>query len=127
MRSTWAYYTKHAVCPPEDIYMEQNKTIHPLRRFLSTRDVIRTAPDAMPGGSSILLSWPSLVHIILPLLLVELALLFCGRILVLLVLGDQVVHVTLGLRELHLVHALTGVPVEEGLAAEHSRKVLGHA
>ena len=30
--------------------------------------------------------------------------------LVLLVLGDEVVHVALGLRELHLVHALTRVP-----------------
>merc|ERR1711998_552282 len=33
--------------------------------------------------------------------------------------GHEVVHVGLGLGELHLVHALTGVPVEEGLAAEH--------
>ena len=39
--------------------------------------------------------------------------------LVLLVLGDQVVHVGLGLRELHLVHALASVPVQERLAAEH--------
>ena len=36
--------------------------------------------------------------------------------LVLLVLGHEVVHVGLGLGELHLVHALAGVPVEEGLA-----------
>ena len=31
-------------------------------------------------------------------------------VLVLLVLGDKVVHVGLGLSELHLVHALPGVP-----------------
>ena len=30
-------------------------------------------------------------------------------------------------RELHLVHALAGVPVEEGLAAEHGRELLAHA
>ena len=47
-----------------------------------------------------------------------------GGLLVLLVLADQVVHVALGLGELHLVHALAGVPVEEGLAPEHGRELL---
>mgnify|MGYP001587574750 CR=1 FL=1 len=42
---------------------------------------------------------------------------------VLLVLGDEILHVRLGLGELHLVHALTGVPVEERLAAEHGREL----
>merc|ERR1719273_1715791 len=42
-----------------------------------------------------------------------------GGVLVLLVLADQVVHVGLGLGELHLVHSLSSVPVQEGLAAEH--------
>ena len=46
------------------------------------------------------------------LLLVELALLLGGGVLVLLVLRHQVVHVGLGLSELHLVHALTGVPAQ---------------
>ncbi|KFQ51479.1 hypothetical protein N333_08862, partial [Nestor notabilis] len=36
----------------------------------------------------------------------------------------QVVHVALGLGELHLVHALARVPVEEGFAAEHGRELL---
>ena len=36
-------------------------------------------------------------------------------LLVLLVLGDQVVHVGLCLSELHLVHAFASVPVEESL------------
>merc|ERR1739848_588957 len=44
--------------------------------------------------------------------------------LVLLVLGHQVVHVGLGLSELHLVHALPGVPMEESLPPEHSRELL---
>ncbi|CAA6669174.1 unnamed protein product [Spirodela intermedia] len=58
------------------------------------------------------------------LVLVVVAVVFGGGVLVLLVLGDQVVHVALGLRELHLVHALAGVPVEEGLAAEHGGELL---
>ena len=45
--------------------------------------------------------------------------------LVLLVLGHQVVHVGLGLGELHLVHALASVPVEESLPPEHGGELLG--
>merc|ERR1719446_1717397 len=71
-------------------------------------------------------SSPSL-HIVLTLLFIELTLLFGSRILVLLVLRDQVVHVALGLSEFHLVHALTCIPVEESFATEHCREVLGHA
>merc|ERR1719267_137071 len=66
-----------------------------------------------------------LVHHVL--LLVELTLVLGGGVLVLLVLGDKVVHVGLSLGELHLVHTLTGVPVEEGLAAEHAGELLGDA
>ncbi|KFO95629.1 hypothetical protein N300_09139, partial [Calypte anna] len=36
----------------------------------------------------------------------------------------QVVHVALGLGELHLVHPLARVPVEEGLAPEHGGELL---
>mmetsp|Transcript_5832 Transcript_5832/g.11227 ORF Transcript_5832/g.11227 Transcript_5832/m.11227 type:complete len:313 (+) Transcript_5832:51-989(+) len=61
------------------------------------------------------------------LLLLELALLLGGGVLVLLVLGDEIVHVGLGLRELHLVHALARVPMQEGLAAEHARELLRDA
>jgi hypothetical protein len=38
-----------------------------------------------------------------------------------------IVHVGLSLSELHLVHALTGVPVEESLSAEHQSELLRHA
>merc|ERR1712159_82144 len=65
--------------------------------------------------------------VLLAALLLELALLLRGRVLVLLVLGDEVVHVGLGVGELHLVHALAGVPVEESLAAEHGGELLGDA
>ncbi|KFV74453.1 hypothetical protein N308_02302, partial [Struthio camelus australis] len=40
---------------------------------------------------------------------------------------DQVVHVALGLGELHLVHALARVPVKEGLAAKHGCELLRDA
>jgi len=60
-------------------------------------------------------------------ILVELTLLLGGGILVLLVLRDQIVHVGLGLSELHLVHALTSVPVQESLSAEHSSELLRYS
>ena len=60
-------------------------------------------------------------------LLLVLALVLGARVLVLLVLGDEVVHVGLGLGELHLVHALARVPVQESLAAEHGRELLRDA
>jgi hypothetical protein len=45
-------------------------------------------------------------------------------LLVLLVLGDKIVHVGLGLGELHLVHALTSVPVKESLTPEHGSELV---
>merc|ERR1740115_406599 len=65
--------------------------------------------------------------VLLAALLLVLALLLGRGVLVLLVLGDEVVHVRLGLGELHLVHALAGVPVKEGLAAEHGGELLSDA
>merc|ERR1719451_75201 len=53
--------------------------------------------------------------VLLAALLVELALLLGGRVLVLLVLGHKIVHVRLGLGELHFVHALTSVPMQKAL------------
>merc|ERR1712190_197986 len=63
----------------------------------------------------------------LTLLLVELTLLLGSGVLVLLVLRNEVVHVALCLCELHLVHALTSVPMQESFSAEHSSEVLSHA
>merc|ERR1712099_112221 len=60
------------------------------------------------------------------LFFVELALLLSGSVLVLLILGNEVVHVALGLGELHLVHALPCVPVQESLTPEHSGEILGN-
>ncbi len=37
---------------------------------------------------------------------------------------DQVVHVGLGLSELHLVHTLTSVPMQESLAPEHGGELV---
>ena len=50
-----------------------------------------------------------------------------GGVLVLLVFGDEIVHVGFGFGEFHFVHTLTGVPVEEGLAAEHGGELFGDA
>merc|ERR1719272_2924437 len=60
----------------------------------------------------------------LHLFLVHLLFVLSGSILVLLVLRDEIVHVGLSLSELHLVHALAGVPMEERLSAEHSGELL---
>ena len=48
-----------------------------------------------------------------------------GSFLVLLIFGDEVVHVRLGFSELHLVHALASVPMKESLPSEHSSELLG--
>merc|ERR1719152_5507 len=77
-------------------------------------------------STSLQCSGCSWLHIILALLLIELTFLLCSGILVLLIFRDQVIHVGLCLSELHLVHTLTCVPVEEGLAAEHGSEVLCH-
>ena len=45
-------------------------------------------------------------------------------ILVLLVLGNEILHVGLGLGELHLVHTLLGVPMQERLALEHGGELV---
>ncbi len=63
----------------------------------------------------------------LSLTLASLALLLGSGILVLLVLGHQVVHVRLGLGEFHLIHTLSGVPMEKGLATEHGGELLANA
>merc|ERR1712216_749637 len=57
-------------------------------------------------------------------LLLVFALLLGRGVLVLLVLGDKAVHVRLGLGELHLIHALARVPMQEGLTAEHGSELL---
>ncbi|OAY73788.1 hypothetical protein ACMD2_07758 [Ananas comosus] len=59
-------------------------------------------------------------------LVLVLAFLIGSGILVLLVLRDEIIHVALCLSELHLVHALTCVPVQEGLPPEHGRELLAH-
>merc|ERR1712223_618906 len=50
-----------------------------------------------------------------------------GRILVLLVLADQIIHIALCLGELHLVHSLSGIPVQECFSSEHGRELFGDA
>merc|ERR1712243_406734 len=65
-----------------------------------------------------------LVLVLLFFLTIEALVVIDSGLLVLLVFRDQIVHVALRLCELHLVHALASVPVEEGLAAEHGGELL---
>ena len=58
------------------------------------------------------------------LLLVLILALGDGDILVLLILGYQIVHVGLGLSELHLVHTLTSIPMQESLSSEHGSELI---
>merc|ERR1719502_2017211 len=92
-----------------------------------TYDVLATAQQHVEPAISRRTQLPcSTVHLELLIILV-LTVLLGGGVLVLLVLGHKVVHVGLSLGELHLVHTLTGVPVEEGLATEHAGELLGDA
>merc|ERR1719281_2413389 len=62
-----------------------------------------------------------------PLLLLFVAVCFDRSILLILVLGDQITNVLISLLELHLVHALSLVPVEEGLPLVHSSELGGES
>ncbi|KAL0914487.1 hypothetical protein M5K25_014836 [Dendrobium thyrsiflorum] len=48
-------------------------------------------------------------------------------ILVLLVFSHQIIHVALSLSELHLIHALPSIPVQESLPPEHGGELLAYA
>merc|ERR1719320_643897 len=71
--------------------------------------------------------WPCLLLLIVGCVLVLKVVVVSGGVLILLVLADEVVYVALCLGELHLVHSLSGVPVEEGFPAEHGGELLGDA
>ena len=45
-----------------------------------------------------------------------------GSVLVLLIFRDQILHVGLGFREFHFVHALAGVPVGRGTTGDEDTK-----
>lgn len=71
--------------------------------------------------------WPGLPGASLGVLLmvfIYLTLLLGHGVLVLLVLRHKVIHVVLGLSELHFIHALTCVPVQEGLVPKHVCELL---
>merc|ERR1711939_600689 len=64
------------------------------------------------------------LHVIFTLFLIKFTFFFCGRILVLLVFADQVIHIAFSLGEFHFVHALSCIPMQECLAAEHGCEIL---
>merc|ERR1711904_419559 len=90
-------------------------------------------PDADIKGAIIQNSRPpglgaitSRLHIVLSLLLIELTFFLGGRVLILLVLGNKIVHVALCFSELHLIHAFSSIPMKKSFPAEHCSKVLRH-
>ena len=106
------------------------KQVRPLMREGTLLHNHLSPPDVGVVRSFVSSIHTGTTHLLLLAVLVELAvdvLLLGGGVLVLLVLGDEIVEVGLGLGEFHLVHALAGVPVEEGLAAEHDGELLGDA
>merc|ERR1712190_233044 len=91
-----------------------------------------TASESTPIGKSqknipIMLLGSRLSHsrllVIFALLLIEFTLLLSCCILVLLVLRHQVVHVAFCLCELHFIHTLSCIPVQEGFTTEHRSEV----
>ncbi|KYN40672.1 hypothetical protein ALC56_04981, partial [Trachymyrmex septentrionalis] len=52
-------------------------------------------------------------------LLIKLSLLVGSRLLVLLILGHEIVHVALSLGKLHVIHTLAGIPMQERLPSKH--------
>merc|ERR1719362_2797805 len=83
----------------------------------------RLTLEGLQGVLVVRSSRVNLLHVLLGLV-IELLLDVGGGLLVLLVLGHQVVHVGLRLSELHLIHALACVPMEESLPSEHSGELL---
>ena len=75
------------------------------------------------GGACLVKTGRADLSLLLTLFLLEFTFLLGGGVLVLLVFRYQVVHVGLSLSELHLIHTLTSVPVEEGLPSEHSSEL----
>ena len=89
------------------------------RPFRSTVDILQTG--WAPSFLLLVIAGALLLVISIDILLLG------GGVLVLLVLGHEIVEVGLSLGELHLVHTLPGVPVEECLSAEHDGELLGDA
>ena len=58
--------------------------------------------------------------------LVEFSFLFSCGVLVLLILGDEIVHVWFGFGELHFVHSLTSIPMKKSLSLEHGGELLSN-
>merc|ERR1712185_465961 len=67
------------------------------------------------------------LHVILTFFLIELTFFLGCGVLILLILGNEIIHVALSLGEFHLVHSFACVPVQECLAAEHGCEELCNA
>ncbi len=61
------------------------------------------------------------------LFFLEFSFFLSSGILVLLIFGNEVIHVWFSFSELHLVHTLTSVPMQESFSSEHSSELLRHS
>merc|ERR1712097_102033 len=101
--------------------LSNDPTPNSLNRIAAIR---KSSPRGEAPGPQSTLVLP-LHGLVVLLIFVELSVLLRCGVLVLLVLGHEVVHVALRLGELHLIHALARVPVQERLAPEHAGELFG--
>ena len=101
--------------------------VHVKRQQFAERNLERKKQKNSRPNRGLWVGSLSRLRVLVVILLVQVHVLVHCRILVLLVFRDQVVHVGLGFSELHLIHALTRVPMEESLATEHGGELLRDA
>merc|ERR1719481_2325554 len=75
-------------------------------------------------GKVRILKTKKLLIFVFALLLLKLIVIIDGSLLILLVFGNKIVHIRLGLSELHLVHIFPCIPMQEGLSHEHGSELL---
>ena len=56
-------------------------------------------------------------------LFIKLSFLLSSCILILLIFRNKIVHVRFSFSEFHLVHSLSGIPVQKGLSSKHSSEL----
>merc|ERR1712121_207064 len=67
-----------------------------------------------------------IIIIIIIIIFILKVIIISGGILILLVFRHEIIHIALCLGELHLIHSLSSVPVQECLTSEHCSELLSH-
>merc|ERR1712121_210188 len=68
-----------------------------------------------------------IIIIIIIIIFILKVIIISGGILILLVFRHEIIHIALCLGELHLIHSLSSVPVQECFPSEHSSELLSHS